>query len=211
MTKPNINNLCVNAPSIVRGVERESLDVYLFISDQFRKGSITQNHLFQFVYRSFYRLDNAGLTPQFKAEYFKIMEEFRNANYLDLATLSKQLYEIPNRKNLKTLQFSFVTKLANTICADYPIYDSEVAKVFSFRPPVSDGKKAMDYRLAILLKFYNELRNYYHDLFNGDSCASIFACYKEIYPDYDFSRIPRLKLLDFFFWSAGKINGKENG
>jgi hypothetical protein len=209
MKKPNINNLCLNAPSIVKGIGRESLDVYLFISEQFKTGSITENYLFQFVYRSFYRLDNAGLTPQFKTEYFKLMEECRHSDCLDPADLSRKLYEIPNRKNLKTLQFSFVTKLANTICADYPIYDSEITKVFSFRPPVPDGNRSVDDRLAVLLKFYNDLKNYYHDLLSGDSCASIFSCYEEIYPAYDFSKIPRLKLLDFFFWSAGKINVKE--
>ena len=50
-------------------VGRESVDVYLFLCDEFARGPVTQNYLFQFVYCSFYRLDNAGLTPEFKFSY----------------------------------------------------------------------------------------------------------------------------------------------
>jgi hypothetical protein len=33
--------------------------------------------VFQFTFRSFYRLDNAGLTPEFKSKYFALLEESR--------------------------------------------------------------------------------------------------------------------------------------
>lgn len=207
MIKPDINSLCDNAHSIIRGIERESLDVYLFLKEQFNKGPILKNYLFQFVYRSFYRLDNAGLTPEFKSEYFRSMDEFRSLKYLDLRSLSKCLYEIPNRKDQKSLQFSFVTKLANTIDDDYPIYDSEVAKIFSFHPPYA--YKTVDERLTVYLEFYKNLKNYYHELLNGNACETIFTCFHETYPDDNYSKIPLLKLLDFFFWSAGKINGDK--
>jgi hypothetical protein len=202
MIRPDINNLCANARQIVEGIERESLDVYLFLKEQFNSGPILQNYLFQFVYRSFYRLDNAGLTPEFKTEYFKLMEECRSSNCFDLTTIAKHLYEIQNRKKQKTLQFSFITKLANTINDDYPLYDSEVAKIFSFNAPYT--YKPMEERLTAYLDFYDNLKNYYHELLNGNVCAPIFASFQETYPNDILSRIPRLKLLDFFFWSAGK-------
>lgn len=205
MIRPDINNLCAEANSIIRSIEKESLDVYLFLREQFKNGSILTNYLFQFVYRSFYRLDNAGLTPEFKSEYFRLMEDCRSSNCLDLGSLSKKLYEIPNRKGQNSLQFSFITKLANTIDDDYPIYDSEVSKIFCFRPPYSDKKKSVDDRLIIFLQFYDDFKKYYHELLNSNSCAPIFASFHETYPDDKYSRIPRLKVLDFFFWAAGKI------
>jgi len=165
MIRPDINNLCANARQIVEGIEKESLDVYLFLKEQFNSGPIFQNYLFQFVYRSFYRLDNAGLTPEFKTEYFKLMEECRSSNCLDLTTIAKHLYEIYNRKKQKTLQFSFITKLANTINDDYPLYDSEVAKIFSFNAPYT--YKPMEERLTAYLDFYDNLKNYYHKDFGS--------------------------------------------
>jgi len=55
-----------NAEPVVRAIGREAVDVYGFLSDQFTRGPVVGNHVFQFVYRSFYRLDSAGLTPEFK-------------------------------------------------------------------------------------------------------------------------------------------------
>ena len=41
----------------INKLSKESFDVYGFINDEFKNTDITKNHLFQFVFRSFYRLD----------------------------------------------------------------------------------------------------------------------------------------------------------
>jgi hypothetical protein len=53
----------------------ESFYVYNFLKDEYLETKdITTNHLFQFTYRSFYRLDNAGLTKEFKNRYFELFK-----------------------------------------------------------------------------------------------------------------------------------------
>ena len=175
MITPDINNL--NVCDIVKGIERESLDVYLFLKEEIERGPIVQNYLFQFVFRSFYGLDRAGLTPEFKKEYFKLMEECRTSNHIDLSALLKDLDEIQNRKGQKTLQFSFITKLANTVDDDYPLYDSQVAKVFKFI--LSSSNKPTNDRINEFSESYEKLKNYYHELLllNGNVCAPIFASF----------------------------------
>jgi hypothetical protein len=199
MITPDINNL--NVRDIVKEIERESLDVYLFLKKQFERGPIVQNYLFQFVFRSFYGLDRAGLTPEFKKEYFELMEKCRTSNHIDLSALLKHLNKIQNRKGQKTLQFSFITKLANIVDDDYPLYDSKVAKVFKLIPPSSN--KSTNDRINEFLESYEKLKNYYHELLNGNVCAPIFASFHEMHPNDILSQIPPLKLLDFFFWSWG--------
>jgi len=162
MTSPDLAALKENAQVIVEAVGREAVDVYLFLSDAFARGPVTQNCLFQFVYRSFYRLDNAALTPEFKAEYFECMEDARSGLKVDLAAIVKKLYKLPNLKGQASLQFSFVTKLANTINPNYPIYDAKVAKCFGFKAPANN--KPFDTRLQEYLVFYD--LNYAH---NGHS------------------------------------------
>ena len=70
-TEEIINLINNNAQAIVNNISHESIDVYNFLRTQFDITNVAENYLFQFVYRSFYRLDNAGLTAQFKTEYFR--------------------------------------------------------------------------------------------------------------------------------------------
>lgn len=81
------------------------IDVYLFLLDRFRAahGKISTDHVFHFLFRSYYRLDSAGLTPEFKVAYFKIMEETFSTKNVDLRSICKDLYRYENRKHQKTL------------------------------------------------------------------------------------------------------------
>lgn len=202
MTNPDLSSLIQNAQSIVEAVGQESVYVYLFLCEEFVKGPVTHNHVFQFVYRSFYRLDNAGLTPEFKSAYFDLLERSRCSPEVDLESLSRKLYDIPNRKGQQSLQFSFVTKLANTISPHYPIYDSEVAKVLGFRAPYN--YKAFETRLAEYLTFYESLRELYKRIITDGILREPVRLFNEKYAPVS-SRVPEVKVLDFIFWSAGKL------
>jgi hypothetical protein len=201
MPLPDLSDIEVNCDSIVQKDGREAVDVYAFLADEFARGSVVENYVFQFMYRSYYRLDNAGLTDAFKSRYFELLEESRNLADIDLRRLVKELYAIPNRKGQPSLQFSFVTKLANTANRLYPIYDREVAKVFGFRPPESLG--AFDARLTKYMIFYENLRNTYSEILNGDLLQEPRRAFRQIYAAPP-ERIPDIKVLDFIFWWAGK-------
>jgi hypothetical protein len=202
MKRPDLAALNENAQVIVDAIGRESVDVYLFLSDEFARGPVTQNCLFQFVYRSFYRLDNAGLTPEFKSAYFECMEEARACLEVDLAAIVEKLHKIPNRKGQASLQFSFVTKLANTINPNYPIYATEVAKCFGFRPPYN--YKDSDTRLQEYLAFYESLRKFYKEVTIQGSMKELVGLFERTYSPAA-CRVPAVRVLDFIFWSAGKV------
>ena len=206
MKKPDIKKLSQEARKIVSAIDVESILVYLFIKYKFKEHQGPSDPLFHFVYRSFYRLDNAGLTPQFKTEYFKFLERYRYSNKVDLQDLTRELYKYPNLKGQKSLQFSFVTKLANTIDENYPIYDSEIARIFHFKPPYH--YLSFEDRLSAFINFYTSIKGYYFELLQNDSLDEIFACFYRQFPD-NAAKIPKIKLIDFFFWSAGKLQAKE--
>ena len=63
MSLPDLSDIEGNGDSIVEAIGREAVDVYGFLADEFGRRSAVGNYVFQFTYRSFYRLDNAGLTP----------------------------------------------------------------------------------------------------------------------------------------------------
>jgi len=45
-----------NNQAIIENIDYENIDVYSFLQSEYQKSDTTTNYLFQFVYRSFYRL-----------------------------------------------------------------------------------------------------------------------------------------------------------
>lgn len=205
MTRPDFSILVQNAQQIVEGIGKESVDVYHFLSEEFKRGPVTQNHVFQFVYRSFYRLDNAGLTPEFKYAYFDRMECSRFDSEPHLKEIATDLRAFLTLRGYESLQFSFVTKLANTINPTYPIYDSEIAKVFGFRVPYSN--KPFDVRLREYLDFYQQLRQFYEHILTHGLMKKVVDLFCAVYSPTA-RLMPPVKVLDFIFWSTGKVIGK---
>ena len=58
---------------ILSNLNFESIDVYLFLKNEYEKGNILNNFVFQFVFRSYYRLDSAGLSDKIKKHYFELL------------------------------------------------------------------------------------------------------------------------------------------
>lgn len=196
-----------NAEEIVRAVGRESVRVYAFLATEFAAAPVVDNRLFQFVYRSYYRLDSAGLSDKFKVRYFELMQERRNSVLVNIEGIVTELHEYENLRRRKTLQFSFVTKLANTVNDAYPIYDGEVARVFGFKPP-SNSKK-FDIRLKEYMSFYERLKAVYRDIIDKDRLPKARAAFESMYSNEGI--LPKVKRLDFIFWSAGKRARKSQG
>jgi hypothetical protein len=201
MRVPDLSALAKNAEAIIDGVGSEAIDVYLFLFDEFARGSIGEHRLFQFVFRSYYQLDSAGLTDDFKATYFECMEEARGSAEVDLAGIVGKLRAIPNRKGQESLQFSFVTKLANTVNPSYPIYDYKVAQCFGFTAPYN--YKTWEVRLEEYLDFYGRLRAFYETALATGSMKCFIDRFMSVYAPKA-CRIPPVKILDFIFWAAGK-------
>ena len=209
---PEVRNMLERVPELAkRGIQYmaefraqtlESVAAYSFLLKEFDRPPVTQNYLFQFVYRSFYRMDNAGLLPNFHNEYFKLMAASRGEKTLDLRALAWKLYNADfNRKNRPSIQSSFVTKLAHTVSPDvYPIYDSEITKDFGFRQPVSKRKEE---RLEQCLEFHCNLQLLYKEILRSQMMDEQIRNFCDQYVASGV-RLPPLKIIDFIFWSAGK-------
>lgn len=183
---------------IINNLEEESIAVYAYLQTEFQKGKITENPVFQFVYRSFYRIDHAGLTPEWKQAFFGIMEELRHSSDIDLVQIVDRLYEYPRRKGDNSIQFSFATKLANTILPHFPIYDSEVAKVFGFSTYYIKNKEQ---KMKRYLEQYQIIQDTYMVLLSDSRFLEILNLFDKRFHEY---KLHPIKKIDFVFWSAGK-------
>ncbi|MGD0008130.1 MAG: hypothetical protein ABSE93_06255 [Terriglobia bacterium] len=186
---------------VLENLDPKSVNAYVFLSKLFRERDVSKDQEFQSAFRSFYRLNAAGLTDAFKTEYFRTLENLRGSETIDLKALSGKFYLIPTRQGKNTLQFSFVTKLAHTVNVSYPIYDTEVAHAFEFTRPVSGNYQT---RLNQLLEFYEGLREAYGAILKNRLMTQCILAFRTKF----FAQAPQLddvKVLDFIFWSAGKL------
>ncbi len=196
----SISNWIENhSTEIITNIEQESIDVYVFLQNEFSNSNINKNHLFQFVYRSFYRLDNAGLTTEFKKEYFQILENNRDKTIFDFKSVLQSLSKFPNRKGQNTFQFSFTTKMANTIDNSMPIYDSEVARMFSLTRPYQT-----DFETKILksLEQFEQIKKGYESILEQNLLPKTIELFDQTFKN---NQLSEMKKMDFIFWSAGKI------
>lgn len=192
-----------NAKNIIDNLSNESVEVYKFLKDEFQKENVKENYLFQFVFRSFYRLDNAGLTDEFKTTYFELLEYYRNQSIIDIKEVLEKFYVKKNHKGQSTLQFSFVTKLLNTINDSIPIYDSQVSKLFSMsRPTCKDFAKSID----TYLDYLETIQVAYNKIINDNLLPESISLFNTKFKDNNLSDI---KKIDFIFWSAGKLEIKK--
>lgn len=165
----------------------ESVAVYLWLS------SHPHDDVWRFVYRSFYRLDNAGLSDKFKKKYFQLLEKKET----NLKKILQRLHEYENIKGQKTYQLSFASKLLHTNDRSSPIYDSLVAKILKL-PTRRSG-------IEWCCETYDTLKERYQELLGDKEIKQQVDKFKKEHG----ARISDVKALDFLLWSAGKQKPKR--
>lgn len=202
MEKLNIicENVNRNSEQIIQNLQQENIDVYKFVQREFKKGNISKNTIFQFAFRSFYRLDSAGLTPKFKERFFELFEENAEKKNPNMTETLHELANIRNYKEQKTVQFSFVTKMFHTIDTEHPIYDSEVITVLGYNQP---------YHITDVTKKINTYNEQYQEI-----CKSYILIKSDKLLRPSIERFNKMftshglndtMVIDFILWTAGKL------
>lgn len=185
---------------IISNISRESIDVYLWLGDEYKKGSVKDNAVFQFVFRSYYRLDNAGLGEELKRRYFELLDGKEN----NLESILNKLYEVTTEKGANTVQFSFATKLLHTIDNSKPIFDTEVSAIIH-EAVIGNSREAKTESAKIIYAYMEDL---YPKLINNEKIQKVIEKFKSKF-NISTKRITEQKMLDFLIWSLGKLKKKK--
>ena len=173
----------------------ESIAVYLFLKNEYEKND-RNNLVFQFVFRSFYGMDRAGLGPDLKKRFFELLE--RKEDRLEI--ILRALYKIPTLRKLHTVQFVFATKLLHTLDDGNPIFDAKVAKVIHKTVTGVSG----DERIKSSLILYEYLKCVHCNLLKDSDITKIIRKFKEKF-HVNQKQISDEKVLDFIIWTLGKL------
>ena len=193
-----------NKEIVVANIGNDSVDVYDYIQKQFNNGDVASNTAFQKAYNSFYRLNSAGLTKIFKSNYFRLLQEKRSMNVFNRVKIKDillELYKYKNTRGLNCIHFSFTTKLIHTIDNGFPIYDSNIKKVFGLKGPYNYYDTIE--RINIYLKQHKTIDSIYSQIIEENLLENTIQLFELKFSNYSLSKI---KILDFIFWTAGKLN-----
>lgn len=152
--------------------------------------------MFQFVFRSFYRLDNAGLSDEIKNHFFKLMANKQT----NLVTVLSELYNIPTLRHKNTIQFSFATKLLHTTNNDNPIFDAEISRVIN----KNVTGKSKDEKIRSSLEMYNYIQKLYSILKEDEEVNNVISKFRSKF-NVNTDTMGDTKILDFIMWSLGKL------
>lgn len=198
---------------IISNIKNEDIGLYLFLIQEFSKGDIRDNYPFQIVFRSYNGLERSGLTDHWKKEYFRLLETCRNRD-LDkskIKMLARTLYDIRNHRNLNTFQFSFITKLLNMVAGEkWPIFDKNVASVFeqSGHDNPMSATGTFDGKFQKSWAYYKMMRKSFEAISNENLLQPTIAEFqRKFHTEIQNAQrlIPIIRILDFIFWSYGKI------
>jgi hypothetical protein len=105
---------------------------------------------------------------------------------------------IKNKKEQNSFQFSFVTKMYNTIQNDRPIFDANVVKVLNLKLP---NKNLFDEKFKIYMEKLSEIESFYNRTINDNLLPITMSEFDNKFSD---NKLNQNKKIDFILWSAGK-------
>ncbi len=188
---------------ILDNLNLESIKVYSFLKDEYVKGNIQENSVFQFVFKSFYGMNQAGLSDDQKRRFFELLSDKQES----LEYILSELYEIPRKSrklnNSHSIQFGFATKLLHTLNNNKPIYDSLVVMSTKKKPNGSGRDK-----IHSCIEVYDSLEKLYAELKEDCKIKNVISIFRSKF-NMDNKSISDTKILDFLMWSLGKLKTKE--
>jgi len=134
---------------------------YIELRRRLFAGDVATDETFHALYRTYWQMNVARLGDPFYFRYFALLESLKRnpAGFAEIDATIRELALISNTTERPSLQFSFATKLLNTIDPRLPVYDSYVSQFYFFVAPPSNY--SVDARLAALLSFHAFLRAEY--------------------------------------------------
>ena len=150
---------------------------YLELRRKMREVNVAIDTDFQQLYRDYWRMSLSRLGTPFYTRYFAHMEELKTRDTSPDEAAIRDIAMLSDTPERSSLQFSFATKLLNTLDSREPVYDTHVTAFYFFVPPASD--RHFETRLDALLEFYAFLRGEYARVIEEDLLGPAIRRFRE--------------------------------
>jgi hypothetical protein len=189
------NLLNKNSGNLLDLINIENVKSWCRLRNQLKETEILEDEGYQERYRKFFGIGGVGMNKVFIKRYFELLEEYKNAEEFDFRRVSLELLRDQNRRKLSFSQFAGVSKMANLINQDHPIYDSYVSELFDFDKPTSTRMDNRE-RLNIYLAQYNQQMDIYQQVLNNGLIHDTLTVFKILLRKYHDEEFPQYRVSD---------------
>jgi hypothetical protein len=180
-------------------VPPEAINKYLWLRRFVQDGLTGDRNEFIRRFSGYYGLNNAGLTDEFRAAYYKFLFNHRPAEADDPYTaILRRLYKIPRRKGDRIIAASFVSKLVAMHDEAQPLYDKHVQAFFGISVPMIGSP---EFRIAGFVRNLQFIRQTYEGWSKESRFKRIVARLRSNHPGLADTHANRI--FDFVVWTTG--------
>lgn len=181
---------------IIEQIGNTHVGDYDWLLDNLGKKNVSIDLDYKRRYRRFWAMNAALLPDDFLDVYFKYLEDNKNNQNVNLKEVCEYLYEFPtDKKDNKSLQFSFATKLVHMVTPNMPIYDRMI-KDFYFLPGLQI-KSNFQRRLLHYILIYDFLKEEYQRILDGNYLQEAIQTFRNQLKPKTFSDE---KIIDSLIW-----------
>lgn len=197
---PPYDRINSNIQDILDSISNEHVWLYDWLVQNFNRVGEDE---YQKRYKTFWRLNGAGLSRGFCDHYFHyLLTAGDTVPRLD--ELALELYQVPIRPNKYALQFSFCTKLCHMLDRNMPIYDSNIRDFYDFKVP--SYYLPVQLRIENLVEFHRYLvHEYQRVLHEGILDDAILAFLERFNPEH----FTDIKVIDSLIWAYSHKKEEE--
>lgn len=197
--------LNTNGGALLDNIPFETISGYHELRQMYAELNVVEDKPFQEKFISYYKLTGTGVNPEFLERYFEIMENHKKRDgIVDFRLIRRAVYGAQPKKKLTSAQFALLSRLANLVDDESPLYDNPIAAFFQFDPPTQTKLDSRE-RLNVYMELFRDVRLCYADIVEEKRIRELNMVFKiklKSYGDYTVSPVKRI---DFLVAAASRL------
>jgi len=123
---------------------------------------------------------------------------------VDFRLIRRAVYGAQPKKKLTSAQFSFLSRLANLVDDESPLYDNVIAAFFQFDPPTQTKLDSRE-RLNVYMELFRDAKLVYADLIEENRIRDLNMVFKIKLKGYGDYPVSPAKRIDFMVAAASRL------
>ena len=186
-----------NASKVIDKITPEYIEPLIYIQSEFKNTNVSTDKTFQNIFCKYHKIDFKQVGPEYIANYFQYLENYKNTNKIDVEEICVALSYTKDCSGLiHPINYYYVSCFLNLINNQHPIWHKEFLKMFGIAEPYyfDTGKEIRYFEI-----FINLINNEFSEIIRLNLLASSLSFFDKKYPGLGISICKKLELLFLAF------------